>query len=230
MPGHVTHADKGDGTPVCGENGFEKLVPIDEFRDIRCRAGVRCSRCTLSLGPRRKQAHEYADYEVRDRVKIEKAPRRKYNSLDAFRDKSLNRILIDGVPCGFLALEMGWGKPWHLETIDGVFVCKCLARNKPGCLPDALERFDAGELPTEAMLERRKADRLRQEQERAEHTERLKAQRLYRVRGYSVPEGYRFDTATHPHEVQCWQLAEIAFERLQGTELQEILNQIEDDS
>lgn len=177
MPGHVTHADKGDGTPVCGESGFEKLVPIDEFKEIRHRAGAGCSRCTLSLGLRRKKAHEYTADEVRDRVKIEKAPRRKY-SFGAFSDKSLNRILIDGVPCGFLALEMGWGKPWHLETIDGVFVCKCFARDKPGCLPDALERFDAGELPTEAMLEQRKADRLRQERERAEHAERLKVQRL----------------------------------------------------
>ena len=30
------------------------------------------------------------------------------------------------------------------------------------------------------------------------------ARRLYRLRGYTVAEGYRFDKATHPHEVEAW--------------------------
>ena len=30
---------------------------------------------------------------------------------------------------------------------------------------------------------------------------------LYAVRGYTVPVGYRFDLATHPHEVESWRMA-----------------------
>ncbi|MBR8189046.1 hypothetical protein KDW82_08240 [Burkholderia vietnamiensis] len=31
------------------------------------------------------------------------------------------------------------------------------------------------------------------------------ARKLYAIRGYEAPEGYRFDRATHPHEVEAWQ-------------------------
>lgn len=30
------------------------------------------------------------------------------------------------------------------------------------------------------------------------------ARTLYRIRGYAVDEGYRFDLATHPHEEEAW--------------------------
>ena len=54
------------------------------------------------------------------------------------------------------------------------------------------------------------------------------AREFYRLRGYVVPEGYRFDLATHPHEVACWAMAEAAFEMIEGTELDDIKNQLED--
>lgn len=30
------------------------------------------------------------------------------------------------------------------------------------------------------------------------------ARKLYSIRGYEVPEGYRFDQATHAHELEAW--------------------------
>lgn len=30
------------------------------------------------------------------------------------------------------------------------------------------------------------------------------ARKLYAIRGYDVAAGYRFDKATHPHEVEAW--------------------------
>lgn len=36
------------------------------------------------------------------------------------------------------------------------------------------------------------------------------ARQFYEMRGYEVPHGYRFDRATHPHEVEAWQCACIA--------------------
>jgi hypothetical protein len=30
------------------------------------------------------------------------------------------------------------------------------------------------------------------------------ARELYRLRGYVVPEGYRFDQSTHPHMLEAW--------------------------
>lgn len=55
------------------------------------------------------------------------------------------------------------------------------------------------------------------------------AREFYAIRGYVVPEGYRFDKATHPHETACWQMAEVAYERLLATELSEVLKEIEDE-
>ena len=31
------------------------------------------------------------------------------------------------------------------------------------------------------------------------------ARQLYLLRGYEAREGYRFDQATHPHEVEAWE-------------------------
>lgn len=44
------------------------------------------------------------------------------------------------------------------------------------------------------------------------------AQQLYLLRGYSVPAGYRFDRATHPHEVEAWDGACAAQQLLTGTD------------
>lgn len=44
---------------------------------------------------------------------------------------------------------------------------------------------------------------MRTEQEIVDQTNEL-ARTLYHLRGYEVREGYRFDLATHPHEVEAW--------------------------
>lgn len=44
----------------------------------------------------------------------------------------------------------------------------------------------------------------RTDQQVVDQTNEL-ARQLYSLRGYNVREGYRFDQATHPHEVEAWQ-------------------------
>lgn len=55
------------------------------------------------------------------------------------------------------------------------------------------------------------------------------ARELYAIRGYVVPEGYRFDRATHPHEVDAWRGARAAFELLRETDLDVALDDLEED-
>jgi len=46
--------------------------------------------------------------------------------------------------------------------------------------------------------------------------------------GYQVEPGYRFDEATHPQEVAMWAMAVIAYENIDGTDVEDALEQIED--
>lgn len=46
------------------------------------------------------------------------------------------------------------------------------------------------------------------------------AREFYTRRGYAVPEGYAFNLATHPHEVEAWDMACLAIETLTGTDAQ----------
>ena len=55
------------------------------------------------------------------------------------------------------------------------------------------------------------------------------AREMYRLRGYVVADGYRFDQATHPHEVTAWLQACFAYDFIQGTEVGEALFEIEED-
>lgn len=55
------------------------------------------------------------------------------------------------------------------------------------------------------------------------------ARRLYALRGYAVPEGYRFDRATHPHEVEAWQAAVLAYEFIDCTDVENALAECEDE-
>lgn len=57
-------------------------------------------------------------------------------------------------------------------------------------------------------------------------TNRL-ARELYRLRGYVVKKGYRFDKATHPHEVEAWAGACAAQEMLRKTNPNDALNNID---
>lgn len=52
------------------------------------------------------------------------------------------------------------------------------------------------------------------------------ARKFYSLRGYAVKEGYRFDRATHPHEVEAWNAAVLAFDFIQGTDVQNALDEI----
>jgi len=37
------------------------------------------------------------------------------------------------------------------------------------------------------------------------------ARLFYKMRGYEVEEDYDFQSATHPHEVLCWNQAKVAY-------------------
>lgn len=68
---------------------------------------------------------------------------------------------------------------------------------------------------------------MRTDQEIIQQTNEL-ARILYRLRGYVVNEGYRFDKATHPHEVEAWQGACEAQILLTGTDPNNALENEED--
>ena len=53
------------------------------------------------------------------------------------------------------------------------------------------------------------------------------ARQFYRSMGCVVPEGYKFYEATHPQELGCWNLAVIAYEHIEGTDLEECLDEME---
>lgn len=52
------------------------------------------------------------------------------------------------------------------------------------------------------------------------------ARTLYRIRGYAVAEGYRFDKATHPHEREAWNGAREAQLLLTDTDPQDALDNL----
>lgn len=54
------------------------------------------------------------------------------------------------------------------------------------------------------------------------------AREFYQSMGYEVPEGYRFDQARHSQERGCWTFAVIAFEFIEGTDLEECLHLAEE--
>lgn len=51
---------------------------------------------------------------------------------------------------------------------------------------------------------------------------------FYSMLGYEVASGYRFDKATHPQEKAMWNMAVVAYENIEGTDVDDALNQIED--
>lgn len=54
------------------------------------------------------------------------------------------------------------------------------------------------------------------------------ARLFYKAHGYQVDEGYRFDTATHPQEQGMWNLAVIAYDFIQGMEIDQVLMELEE--
>ena len=69
---------------------------------------------------------------------------------------------------------------------------------------------------------------MRTPQEIVDQTNEL-ARELYRLRGYVVAEGYRFDKATHPHEVQAWAGAREAQRLLTETDVDDALQELEEE-
>lgn len=65
----------------------------------------------------------------------------------------------------------------------------------------------------------------RTDQQIVDQTNEL-ARHLYALRGYTVREGYRFDKATHPHEVEAWQGACAAQLLLTDTDPNEALDNL----
>lgn len=55
------------------------------------------------------------------------------------------------------------------------------------------------------------------------------AREFYSMLGYQVEDGYRFDQAHHPQEVAMWRMACKAYEMIDGTDVDECLNLIDDD-
>ncbi|MBV8248474.1 MAG: hypothetical protein JO200_08475 [Comamonas sp.] len=68
---------------------------------------------------------------------------------------------------------------------------------------------------------------MRTEKQIVDQTNEL-ARKLYAIRGYTAREGYRFDQATHPHEVEAWEGACAAQLMLTNTDPADALANIED--
>lgn len=54
------------------------------------------------------------------------------------------------------------------------------------------------------------------------------ARTFYESHGYQVEEGYRFDKARHPQEQGMWVLAVIAYEHIEGTDIEAALIEVEE--
>lgn len=55
------------------------------------------------------------------------------------------------------------------------------------------------------------------------------ARAFYKAHGYEVKDDYRFYEATHPQEVSMWNLAVMAYEHIEGTDVLEALAEINGD-
>lgn len=54
------------------------------------------------------------------------------------------------------------------------------------------------------------------------------AREFYKVHGYDVPEGFKFHESSHPQEQSMWNLAVMAYEHVQGTDVLDALSQVEE--
>lgn len=52
------------------------------------------------------------------------------------------------------------------------------------------------------------------------------ARLFYSSMGYEVPSGYRFDLAGHPQEQACWTMAAVAYDFIQGTDINDAAYQV----
>ncbi|MGL5726565.1 MAG: hypothetical protein ACRCYD_01765 [Plesiomonas sp.] len=54
------------------------------------------------------------------------------------------------------------------------------------------------------------------------------ARKFYRMQGYVVGDDFKFYEATHPAEVMCWEMAKEAYSQIQGTEIDQVIDDLED--
>lgn len=52
------------------------------------------------------------------------------------------------------------------------------------------------------------------------------ARKFYLMMGCKVEGGYRFDLASHPQEVGCWNMACVAYDHINGTDLQSAADEV----
>lgn len=56
------------------------------------------------------------------------------------------------------------------------------------------------------------------------------ARTFYRMHGYAVPKGYRFDKAHHPQERGMWNMVVAAYEFIEGTDVVDALTMLDDEA
>ncbi len=54
------------------------------------------------------------------------------------------------------------------------------------------------------------------------------ARSFYKMQGCEVPDGFKFYEATHPMEAGCWNMAVLAYDHIEGTDVDSALSGIED--
>lgn len=55
------------------------------------------------------------------------------------------------------------------------------------------------------------------------------ARKIYAGMGYRARKGYRFDRAAHPQELGCWNAAVMAYEHVDGTDVENALDNLDED-
>ena len=55
------------------------------------------------------------------------------------------------------------------------------------------------------------------------------ARMFYQGHGYVVKDDFKFYDATHPQEVGMWNLAVMAYDHIEGTDIQECLYEMQDE-
>lgn len=55
------------------------------------------------------------------------------------------------------------------------------------------------------------------------------ARRMYASMGYVQDDKFRFYESTHPQERSVWNLAVMAYEHIEGTDVEDCLNQVGDE-
>lgn len=55
------------------------------------------------------------------------------------------------------------------------------------------------------------------------------ARKFYAGMGYAVPDNFKFYESSHPQEWLCWDMAVVAFAMIEGTDVKQALEHVEDE-